>query len=299
MKKINLILSIGFSVLSITWTVSAFYSNSGLVEHLSSFLLVGFLTYLQFQWSDIAFRSKDLKQALSAFGATILFCLAVSGNTLFWLSANNTEAARLAISERKVSLAQTDKITAIAIRNNCDSKMARGCITPADANIRAKEAILTAALSEYNSQIGAITNSDSFKIAASYVSGLDYKKFIFLRSLIGSLLLEIGIVFCWLSSRRSPLDLQLTGENTLKKTVDDLKSLDDLSPVALKVLAAHEKFMDEGRILPNGLPAQQSQFGAVVFGTQGTGNTKEAIGHLLALKLISLETFTKNLKAEV
>lgn len=306
MKKTNLILSITCAIFSGLCALFAIYSGASAIECIAAIFLVGFLTYLQFQWFDILFYGTgDVKRSFAGIGAVLLFCVQVSGNTVFWLSSQSTEAARLAVLEHNLKIAEGDKITYQALLSNCNNMVVKGCIKPRSEELKAKEQAFNAALSAYNMQIKAITHTDSFKIASSFFGGIDHKQFIFLRALIGSFFFEIGIIYCWLSSRSKPLDKPIIEdsieESGLNKIVRKLKNRDDLTPLQKKVLDVHEEWSKDGKIMPNGMPPNPGQFAVAVHGAgkQGGTYTLTAITALFLLGLITLETFEKSQKTEV
>jgi len=303
MNKTNLILSIACATFSGLCALNALYSGSTAIEFIAAVFLIGFLTYLQFQWFDVVFYgSGDTKRVFSCIGAVVLFCVQVSGNTVFWLSSQNTEAASLAVLEHNLKIAEHDKITAIAVRQNCRDDVVKGCIKPADEDKKAKEQAFNSALSQYNNQVKAITHTDSFKIAASFLGGIDHKQFIFLRALVGSFFFEIGVIYCWLSSRAKPLDKRDVEENNaLKKTVKSIINLSDLTEMQAQVLAAYDAYDAKDQILRNGLPSPMSQFTVAAFGSgkQGSTHKNNAINALFQLGFITEETYKKQQTSDV
>jgi len=302
MKKTNLILAIIGAIFSGLCALNAIYSGTTAPEFIAASFLVGFLTYLQFQWFDVLFYGiGDTKRAFAGIGAVFLFCIQVSGNTFFWLSSQSTEAARLVVLEHNLKIAENDKITALALLNNCNDVVVKGCIKPRSEELKVKELAFNTALSTYNTQIKAITHTDSFKIASSFFGGIDHKQFFFLRALIGSFFFEIGIIYCWLSSRSKPLDKLDTVENeSLKKTVESIRNLSDLTEIQSQVLAAYELYDTKDQILRNGLPSPMSQFTVAAFGAgkQGSTHKNNAINALYQLGFITEETYKKQQSSE-
>lgn len=303
MKKSNLILAITGATFSGLCTLNALYAGASSIEFIAALFLVGFLTYLQFQWFDVVFYGTgDTKRAFAGVGAIVLFCAQVTGNSFFWTGSQNTEAASLAVLEHNLKIAEQDKITAQALLSNCNNVVVKGCITPRSAELKAKEQAFNAALLAYNAQSKAITHTDSFKIASSFMGGIDHKQFIFLRALIGSFFFEIGVIYCWLASRAKPLDKRDTAENeSLKKTVKSIINLSELTEMQAQVLAAYEIFSEKELILMNGLPSPMSWFTVEAFGSgkQGSTHKNNAINALYQLGFISEGTYKKQQTSEV
>lgn len=283
MKKI---ISIAMAIFSGLCVLVAFYSEKHAVDYIAPAVLVGFLTYLQFSLSHDAFKLKGLAQWLSGAGAVVLFVMAVAGNTVYWLSRSNTDSARLATLERNLKLADADKVTAIALLNNCNPVVVKGCIKPRSDDLKAKEAVFNNALIAYNAMLSSISKQESFKIASSVVGEINQKQFLFLRALIGSFFLELGIVYFYVLSCSNPLDKPVTAVESFKKKVYDITNRNDLTDDDKAVFTAWEQFDADGKTLKNNMPGVMSHFTVAAFGKQGGQWAEKAEESLRKLEIV-------------
>jgi len=290
-------ISIGMSVFSGFCVLSAFYSEKTMIDYVAPAIMVAFLTYLQFSLSHDAIKQKGAAQWLSGTGALFLFVMAVAGNTIFWLAKTNTDSARLTVLERNLKLAETDKITSIAIRKNCKDDVVKGCIKPADADRKEKEQAFNNALITYNTMLSSISKQESFKIASSIVGEINQKQFLFVRAFVGSFFLEFGIVYFYLLSCAIPVESKSQALHPVAETQADFAT--QLAPIIAKktytdkeqeCLTLYEDYESKGLILANGLPSSSSQFAAKLYGSQSGVNTVRAEAMLVKLGLVSIDT---------
>jgi hypothetical protein len=262
MKKI---ISIGMAVFSGFCVLSAFYSEKTVVDYIAPAVLVGFLTYFQFSLSHDTFKSKGAAQWISGVGAVVLFAMAVAGNTVFWLAKTNTDSARLATLERKLDTAQNDKITAIALLNNCNSVVVKGCIKPRGDDLKAKEQAFNEALAAYNTMLSSIAKQESFKIASSVIGEINQKQFLFVRAFVGSFFLELGIVYfyvlsCAVPISLKPLDSQPEQESKLEISISKETELD------VKIYDVWVDFKMKGLLRTDLMPISMKSFAEAVWG---------------------------------
>ena len=249
--------------------------------------------------------SDDLLKLFYYSVAAVIALVSCLGSANYLMSKQNSDFQQLIAAERAVKNADNQVVTAKVMLSDCEKNHYKDCVKLNSAIVLSKETEYNKVFERYNNMNLAQNKSEITSFNAK-TFGLDTKQFMFAKWLVVSFLFGLVEYLFWIGSSSKPQALQPTVEtetshiatNSLKKTIDKLKSRDDLTPIAKKVLEAYERFEIDGKIQPNGLPTAPSQLATVVCGVQSTTNTKEVIGHLLTLELISMETFAKTLKTE-
>jgi hypothetical protein len=270
--------------------------------------IVFLLSYSGLFLVKMAKESEDLAKIFYYCCAGCLMILSSWGTANYLLDHQSKSFSVLSATERLVSNAASQAAIAQNMLNSCEDNHYKNCVRDNTELVKKRQAIYENEFKKLNAMTEAQNKADIVGVNAKSF-GIDAKTFQLYKWRVVSFFFGLVEFLFWINSSPKPLDKRVSAsnleisqnaitDNSFKKTVDKLKNRDELNSAELKVLETHEQFSSEGRILPSGLPAQPSQFGAVVFGSQGTGNTKEAIAILLVLQLISFETFTKTLKTE-
>lgn len=284
---------------SACFNIKSFFSDLTGIEFFGSCAVVFFVAFAQFYLSRHA--SGLAGWSWSKVGCiglvSVMFMVSVFGASAFWMTTQNSDYMKLRAAEIEMTNANSARITALAILNNCNHVVMAKCVTPRTADYKAAEQEFNKKSNAYHGMVAAQSKSETMKILSESF-GLSIKQYFFYRAFVLSFLLETLIVVFSVLSASIPIDKPVEDDNqALKKTVDRIKNRGQLSEIQRQVLAAYESYEEQEKILKNGLPSPMSQFCVNAFGANKQGGThkKNAVTALYQLGFIDQATFESNI----